>query len=201
MSARSVNKSGTGRLPVPAAAAKLQRGQSGGEVVKYDPEKGLATIATAEAGERHFRRARDVTKLCIAIEAKMIAQAEYVVWRDGVPIQPHAGPGRGKKNRVAAARRGLPKGDPGKDVINRWRKAFCKRVRNGTVVDGKKIEDTKRKLITIIDRITLGNTIDDAKRRCTRICEKEKDGTIRGTEGTGEFERYTPARFGRCRRR
>jgi hypothetical protein len=25
--------------------------------------------------------------------------------------------------------------------------------------------------------------------------EQEKDGTIRGTEGTGEFERYTPAEY------
>ena len=45
------------------------------------------------------------------------------------------------------------------------------------------------------DETKLQAIANDVYRRCVRICEQEKDGTIRGTEGTGEFERYTPARY------
>jgi hypothetical protein len=37
--------------------------------------------------------------------------------------------------------------------------------------------------------------LDDTKLRCLRMCEQGKIGTVRGTEGTGEFELYTPARL------
>ena len=35
----------------------------------------------------------------------------------------------------------------------------------------------------------------DARQRCLRVCELEPVGTIRGIEGTGEFERNTPAKY------
>jgi hypothetical protein len=60
-----------------------------------------------------------------AARAKLIAQAEYVIWRDKrvVPSQEQGAPGRGK--RVAVQGPVLPDGDPGKRVIARWRKRLC----------------------------------------------------------------------------
>ena len=45
------------------------------------------------------------------------------------------------------------------------------------------------------DEAAFARAIEDAEHRCARICEQEKAGTVRGTEGTGEFERYTPAEY------
>ena len=42
-----------------------------GQLQRYDPNKGLKSIAVAEAGETHFARAKDATGLCAAIEAKL----------------------------------------------------------------------------------------------------------------------------------
>ncbi len=64
-------------------------------------------------------------------------------------------------------------------MADRWRKNLCTKVDGKTQRDPKKIVAAK----------------DDAKRRAVRICEQQKDGTVRGTEGTGEFERYTPAQY------
>ena len=108
-------------------------------VTLYDPEQGLKTIAVAEAGEKHWARAKDATQLLAAIETKIKAQAEYVVWRDGVPVTPHAGPGRGKKNHVAVLKRSLPEADPGDLTVHRWRKRLCTKNGAGTI-DLKKLE-------------------------------------------------------------
>jgi ParB family chromosome partitioning protein len=143
-----------------------------GSLSLYDPDRGLKTIAVADAAEKHWRRAKDVTNLFKAIDKKITAQAEYIVWRD-----PYIGGRGGKQNRGTAI---LPEGDPGHSVAERWRKRFCTTTPDGTV---------------IIDKIKIGRAKDDAKHRAQRICEQEKDGTVRGTEGTGEFERYTPAEY------
>ena len=37
--------------------------------------------------------------------------------------------------------------------------------------------------------------LEEAHRRCVRVCEQQNVGTVRGTEGTGEFERYTPKEY------
>jgi hypothetical protein len=59
------------------------------------------------------------------------------------------------------------------------RNAFCCKGDGGTEIDPNKV------------RLAL----EDAAHRAIRICEQQKDGTVRGTEGTGEFERYTPAEY------
>ena len=141
---------------------------------QYDPDKGLKSIAVAEAGEKHFARAKDATGLYEAIEAKLFAQAEYVVWRDGV--SQHGGD---RKSSLQNSKLDLPASDPGAAVVHRWRKRLCVKTQAGTAMDAEKMRRAK----------------DDAARRATRICEQEKDGTIRGTEGTGEFERYTPSEY------
>lgn len=62
----------------------------------------------------------------------------------------------------------LPAADPGRRIVSRWR-------------------------ARLIPAAKMAIALDDAKEYCRRICEQEDLGTIRGTEGTGEFERYTPA--------
>jgi hypothetical protein len=153
-------------------------------VTIYDPDKGLKMIAVAEAGERHWRRAKDAGKLFEAITHKIDAQADYVVWRDGVvvPSRQGGGPGRGKKRGLERTPV-LPTADPGTQIVKRWRRKFCVKER----VDGKRY--TKR------DQAKLDIAYELAQQRSLRICEQEPDGTVRGTEGTGEFERYTPAKY------
>ena len=40
----------------------------------YDPERGLKSVAVAEAAERHFRRAKDATRLLEGVELKLSEQ-------------------------------------------------------------------------------------------------------------------------------
>jgi ParB family chromosome partitioning protein len=146
----------------------------------YDPEKGLQRIAAASAGEKHWARAKDATKLFEAIEIKIIAQAEYVVYRDGTVVPSQKDPGlRGKRAGIKALKSPLPAADPGSVTAHRWRKRLCTKNGDGTEIDEEK----------------LAAALNDARLRSVRICEQQKIGTIRGTEGTGEFERYTPAKY------
>jgi ParB family chromosome partitioning protein len=140
----------------------------------YNPETGLRTIAVAEAGERHWKRAKDATQLFTAIEAKIKAQAEYIVWRDS-----NARPAHRPKNSCRAERV-LPEGDPGDVTACRWRKRLCSTSNGSTAPDPEKIDAV----------------LAETRLRCIRICEQQAVyGTVRGTEGTGEFERYTPSKY------
>jgi phage N-6-adenine-methyltransferase len=140
-----------------------------GELTLFKAEETLKTVAVAEAGEKHWARAKDPEKLFKAIEAKIKAQAEYVCWRDSAARPAH----RPKKNSFTGERV-LPAADPGELTAHRWRKSFCFKGETGTIIDKDKI------------RLAL----DDAKARALRVVEQEKN--IRGTEGTGENEWYTP---------
>jgi phage N-6-adenine-methyltransferase len=83
---------------------------------KYDPEKGLKTIAVADAAVTHFARAKDATKLQTAIRAKLTAQAEFVTWWDS------RGPGaEGKGNLSGRKHFAGQNGLPNSLVIHRWR--------------------------------------------------------------------------------
>lgn len=140
-------------------------------LVDYRPEEGLKRLAVAEAAEKHFARAKDTEQLYKAIEMKLRAQRDFVRWWDGLG-EKRGGDRKSDQYRSATAlipiagNNGLPQ----QDTIDRWGKR--------TRAD----EDFARAL-------------EDGKHRCRRILEAEKDGTIRGTEGTGEFERYTPAEY------
>jgi hypothetical protein len=152
-------------------------------LARYKPEKGLQKIADAEKGERQCRRARDAEGLIKAVAVKIEEQAKYIVWRDAAMAAAKqgthgGGPGRGKKV-PAPLRVLLPKEDPGQDTADRWRKHFCSRENGTTKIDAKKLK----------------LALEDAGRRAVRVVECQKITTIRGTEGTGEFERYTPARY------
>jgi phage N-6-adenine-methyltransferase len=81
---------------------------------KYDPSKGLKSIAVAEAAERHYKRVKDLKMLGAAVEAKLTEQRNFVLWWDG------AGPGTkhgGKQNRGSGILPGMP--DP--KTVHRWR--------------------------------------------------------------------------------
>lgn len=129
-----------------------------------DAEHSLKTIAVAEAAETLWTRAKDAAQLYAAVEAKLRHQAAYATWRP--TVSPHGGgrTSRHQNERLDA----LPSSDPGKQVVRRWRQRLTPEAK-------------------------LSAALGDAKEYCRRICEQENLGTIRGTEGTGEFERYTPA--------
>lgn len=146
-----------------------------------DAERALQGIAVMSAAEDYWTKAKNAEQLFRAVETKLRLQAEYIVWRDGVrPSQREYGKrgGRGKK-AVTEPLQPLPEGDPGKMAASRWRQRFCKKLAARTVVDAEKLQAA----------------IEDAQGACQRICEQQNLGTVRGTEGTGEFERYTPAAF------
>jgi hypothetical protein len=152
-----------------------------GELAIYDPEKELQEIVVAEAAEKHWRRAKDATNLCKAIAAKLDRQTDYIVWRDAtiVPSQKMGSTGVKGRSRVSALKSDLPPADPGDVVAHRWRKRLTMKVDGRTVADADKLARAKA----------------DAQQRAVRICEQQNANTIRGTEGTGEFERYTPTEY------
>jgi hypothetical protein len=155
-------------------------------VAQYNPDKGLNTIVVAEASERHWARAKDATRLFRAIEARITAQAEYVVWRDS-KVRP-GGDGSNQHGRaiISAPKELLPAADPGHVVAHRWRKRLCTKTAHGA---------------TVPDPVKIALALEDAQHRCQRICQQENANTIRGTQGTGEFERYTPAQYIEAARR
>jgi ParB family chromosome partitioning protein len=165
-------------------------------VTIYDPDKGLKTIAVAEAGERHWARAWRETKdpfareqLEKAIKIKIDEQVKYLVWRNEAveSSQKAASSGRKGISRISALKSYLPAADPGDLVIHRWNTRFCSK------------PDKRSKWISDPDKIVSRQNV--AKHRATRICEQQNDGTVRGTEGTGEIERYTPAIYIEATRR
>jgi phage N-6-adenine-methyltransferase len=143
-----------------------------------DAAQALKTIAVAEAAEKLWARAKDPTKLYAAIEAKLTHQAAYAVGRQDVVVPSQKlGIGRGVKRMAVLPSASKPVGDPGATVIKRWRKRLCRKVQANRWAT---------------DKAKLDAALTDARERCRRICEQENISTIRGTEGTGEFERYTP---------
>jgi phage N-6-adenine-methyltransferase len=148
-----------------------------------DAEQALKVIAVAEAAEKIWTRAKDATKLYEAIKAKLYNQAAYAVWRQSVAVPSQTSGGDGsnqhsRKARVAVLKSELPPTDPGAVVVHRWRERLCAKVAKNR---------------WRIDNAKLGAVLEDVHIRCVRVCEQQNMGTVRGTEGTGEFERYTPA--------
>jgi phage N-6-adenine-methyltransferase len=141
-------------------------------------EQTLEAINAAETWEVVWERAKDPLRLMQAIDVKLRCQTAYAVWR--LAASTH---GTNQYQRKEVLEQGLPTNDPGRQVIHRWRKALCK-----TVIEN-------RRKVWAADDDKLAAVLTENGKRCVRIVEQEKDGTIRGTEGTGEFERYTPAEY------
>jgi phage N-6-adenine-methyltransferase len=168
--------------------AMVEARRSNGSLTLYDPKRGLKTIAVAEASERYWRRAIESAKaggndekvveaieaFITSVEDRVIEQAAYVAWRDGVQEQ-----GRPKKYRKNA--KVLPASDPGHREAHRWRKRLCSKNEQGK---------------TEPDRVKLALALEEAKQRCDRIAGFEEagdDSKTKGGKGTGENEWYTPA--------
>lgn len=152
----------------------------GGIATTDDAEQALKTITIAEAAEKYWARAKDASRLYAAIKAKLHNQAAYAVWRQSVAVPGGDGSNQHKRAILAARKELLPPTDPGAVVVHRWRQRLC-----------AKLAANKWR----IDEQKLGAVLDDAQARCVRVCEQQNMGTVRGTEGTGEFERYTPALY------
>lgn len=134
-------------------------------LTRYNPRQGLATIAVAEAAEKHYARAKDVTQLTVAIRAKLEAQAEFVFWWD---TQAQKAQGRpGKRNGSVTVLSGT-NGLPDRMTISRWR---------------RKLNDP-----AIFDQ-----TVAAACARYVKILEFQSiDAQLKAS---GAFEWYTPARY------
>jgi phage N-6-adenine-methyltransferase len=141
-----------------------RRGNRGLE--HYDPERGLKSIAVAETAERHFRRAKDATRLFEAVELKLREQRKFVLWWDGSGLRKGGGSPSAVRDGGIAGRDGLPD----RETIRRWRR----------LKDEPKFEAT----------------LKAAQERCRRVCEAERGSTEqRGASGTGENEWHTPEEY------
>jgi phage N-6-adenine-methyltransferase len=162
------------------------------EIQQYDPDKGLKTIAVAEAAEKALKRklrndpndpfARQELRDVIA--RKITEQADYVVWRSGVVVPskklPGAGRGQGKRVSLKKPSKDLPDIDPGKVTVSRWGNKLCRDKEH--VDDPWQHDDAKQEL-----------AIEDSWLRAVSICELDK--TVRGTEGKGNNEWWTPEEY------
>lgn len=136
-----------------------------GELAIYDPEQGLKSIAVSEAAERHWARAKDPAKLYQAIEATLNEQRKFVRWWDGLGDK--SGNRRPRRDRSVTPHIAGRGGMPERKVIERWRKRTA---------DGR------------FDR-----ELTEAQEKCRIVVFNEEK--IRGTQGTGENEWFTPPEY------
>lgn len=76
--------------------ALVARGK--GDLAKYDPKRGVETIAMLAAAEKHYAKAKDASQLQKAIRAKLEAQAEFVYWWDSKGPGANHGAPKGNRN-------------------------------------------------------------------------------------------------------
>lgn len=170
---------------VPSTVAALDR-LGNGVPTNYDPHEALKRILMADPLEKALRRKwKKDTKdpfvrqaLIKVAQDKVVDQAIYVEWRDGVVVRVRetGGPGRGKK-RVPVQEPVLPDFDPGNKVALRWRKLYC-------------LHDVKpAKVDTIKVRMFLEQVVD----LLHNAFETVAADNVRGTKNTGKMEWDTPA--------
>jgi phage N-6-adenine-methyltransferase len=101
-----------------------------GDLTRYDPQKGLKTIALAEAAVSHYARAKDATGLTKAIRLKLTEQAKFVEWWD-TAAEKHTGargdkrPNAERRSRSATALKAGTNGLPQRYTIDRWRQKLA----------------------------------------------------------------------------
>jgi ParB family chromosome partitioning protein len=149
------------------------------DIDNYSPQDGLARIAVAESGENFFKRARNSDGLYEAVKTKLTEQRKFIKWWDA---QPKASGARGNRSvtpPTIAELFNIADGDERAVnattmMLSRWRKSLAS-------------DEAFQKALS------------DAQMKCWRICEMDK-GSVRGTEGTGDNEWYTPAVYLRIAR-
>src|SRR5262245_9820212 len=97
--------------PSDALMALLPR--SSGALERYDPTRGVRTIAAAEIAERLFRRAKDPAQLLKAIAVKLSEQRRFIVWWDSQERR-----GRPKLTQISVNLNAFGLED---SVVSRWR--------------------------------------------------------------------------------
>lgn len=148
-----------------SASLQLKGNGKGDALTKYDPAKGLKTIAVAEAAEKHYARAKDATMLFTAIEAKLTAQAEFVAWWDSQKLK-----GRPTKKVNGSVK--LSGINVEAMVLSRWRKKLSDPVKFET-----ELEKAQARCIKIIE-----------------AQQQSANGAHVG-HNSGEHEWYTPTEY------
>ena len=134
------------------------------DLTHYTPAKGLQRVAVYEAAEKHYARAKDVTKLEQAIRAKLEAQAAFVAWWDTY-AEKNKGAAQKRSNRSARALTAGQDGFPDSTTIHRWRRKLA-------AADA------------------FERTYTQALERARRLCESTTGPHVE--QNSGEHEWYTP---------
>ena len=158
-----------------SASSRVSAGSPGGflsqrhstDLSKYNPEKGLKTVAIAEVAERHARRAKDATRLLKAVELKLTEQRKFVLWWDGQGLNKAGSPILTDRKGLMAGRDGIPDSV----TVHRWR---------------MRLKDERK----------FDLTLSDAQARCVKVCEaRQGQSDYAKATNTGETEWYTPAKY------
>lgn len=141
------------------------------------PQTFLAEVAIQEVKEDYWAKAKNPDKLYEAVDAKMKAQREFVIWYKAQPKDEGGRPTKTGDRSVSSLNTidlYALFGVSDETSLNKW----LKRVSRWRDKLGDEFSFHKERL--------------QARVRCLAICEI---GTARGTEGTGEFLRYTPPEY------
>ena len=127
----------------------------------------MLCIAAAETAQKHFARAKNLDGLNKAIEKKLQAQRDFVLWWDSIGEKSGSGPSqrcRGSETPLPISGRD---GLPDRRVIHRWRA----------------LEDPGK----------FADTLAAAKEKARLLCEGDRNPPV--TLNTGEIEWYTPPEY------
>ena len=165
-----MGKTGTAKLPVPSAAAKLERGgRKAGSITQFNPKQTRMKLGALKEGVKLAAKIKDWEALEAAIDAVIDEQRAFVAWWEG-----NVTPGRGTRTDIHAARH---EGSlPAKDATAQ------------TGVSQPQVSKWKRRLA---DEAAYREIL----REGAYLAMWALRTGVRGTTGTGENEWWTPAEY------